>query len=188
MPRLPRLIAALAGGAALVGCASPLGDAFDTRENVGPCPPAGSIYDSARIVILDDGQSYSDIEYTGEITGVRLYCRYAGADPIEAELEIDFAFGRGPSGEAARHTYPYFVAVTRRNGTVLAKEYFSVTGEFSGEPVDAAQEVIRNITIPRADETISGSNFEVLVGFELTEAQLDFNRRGLRFRLDAQGS
>ena len=43
------------------------------------------------------GELYSDIEFTGEITDVRLFCRYTGDTPLEAEVEIDFAFGKGPS-------------------------------------------------------------------------------------------
>jgi hypothetical protein len=42
-----------------------------------------------------------------------------------------------------------------------------------------------SIEIPRATKDIAGANFEVLVGFELTPDQLDFNRNGKRFRVDA---
>jgi len=48
-----------------------------------------------------------------------------------------------------------------------------------------ASEDFERIRIPRADESISGANFEVLVGFIMTEEQLRFNRDGKRFRLDA---
>ena len=186
MPRLPNAFAALIAATALAGCASGVGDVFDTRQNVGPCPPAGSIYDSARIVVLDGGgETFSHIEYTGEITGVTLFCRYADADPLDAELDIQFAFGQGPQGAETRHVYEYFVAVTRRSGAVLAKETFAVEADFSDGPVSAAREQIERITIPRVDETISGANFEVLVGFVLTDEQLEFNRAGKRFRLDA---
>lgn len=188
MPSLPNAFAALLAAALLAGCSSGVGEVFDTRQNVGPCPPAGSIYDSARIVEFDEAgdETFGNIAYTGEITDVRLFCRYAGADPLDAEMEIAFAFGQGPRGEADSHVYEYFVAVTRRSGAVLAKERFAVEADFSDGPVDATREVIRRITIPRADETISGVNFEVLVGFELSEDQLAFNRAGKRFRLDAQ--
>ena len=46
-------------------------------------------------------------------------------------------------------------------------------------------EQIENIVIPRANPEISGENFEILVGFELTPEQLQFNRDGRRFRIDA---
>ena len=56
---------------------------------------------------------------------------------------------------------------------------------FAGGAIDGRKEVIQDIIIPRADETISGANFEVVVGFDLTDEQLAFNREGRRYRLDA---
>lgn len=181
------LIAAFFALAGLSACGNSVRGAFDTRQNIGPCPPAGSVFDAARIVTLDgNGERYENITYTGEITDVRLFCRYAGGDPIDAELEIDFAFGRGPAGASVTHTYSYFVTVTRRNAKVLARQEYDIRGEFDDGRLDAKRETIRDITIPRADETISGANFEVLVGFVLTDEELQFNRDGKRFRLDAQ--
>ena len=116
---------------------------------------------------------------------MELFCRYAGSDPIRADLQLDFAFGKGPLGTADSHNYTYWVAVTRRNGAVLAKEYFTVDADFRESVVDATRVELKDIIIPRADETISGVNFEVLVGFQLTDEQLEFNRAGKRFRLDA---
>ncbi len=185
MPTLPSRIAALAATGLLAACSNSVTDAFDSRQNVGPCPPAGSIHESARIVELTGGEQYSNITYTGEISGVEMFCRYAGTDPIEAELELSFAFGKGPAGRADEHTYPFFVAVTRRDGTVLAKQTYVVDARFDGGPVDGRTERVA-LKIPRADETISGANFEVLVGFALTDEQLAFNRAGKRFRLDAR--
>ncbi|MEM1106245.1 MAG: hypothetical protein AAGH87_07620 [Pseudomonadota bacterium] len=178
---------AAAGAAVLAGCNSGIGDQFDTRQNAGPCPAAASLYESARIVELEGGENFGNITYTGEITGVRLFCRYTGDNPLQAQLELDFAFGKGPLGAEDRHTYRYWVAVTRRNGNVLAKEEFFTEANFSNARVDAVEETLADITIPRMDETISGANFEILVGFVLTEDQLAFNRAGKRFRLDAQG-
>ena len=41
------------------------------------------------------------------------------------------------------------------------------------------------LVIPRALATTSGSNFEVLVGFEVTPQMAAFNRLGKRFRVNA---
>ncbi|MEO1552368.1 MAG: hypothetical protein AAFR82_00430 [Pseudomonadota bacterium] len=165
---------------------STIGNAFDTRQNAGTCPPAGAIYNAARIVDFEgDRQIFSDVEYTGEIVGVRLYCRYAATNPVRAEVEIDFAFGKGPAGDSNRHDYRYWVAVVRRSGKVLNKEYFDVQANFSDGPVTGTTEVLQQIIIPRADESVSAANFEVLIGFDLTEDQLTYNKEGRRFRLDA---
>lgn len=164
-----------------------LAETLDTRQNAGACPPVGSVYDAARVVQFNDGSEdvYTNIRYTGEITDVRSFCRYTGSNPLDAELEIDFAFGKGPAADANSHTFNYWVAVTRRNGKVLAKEYYSVNADFGSSRLDGETQKIDRITIPRADETIAGSNFEILVGFDLSEKELEFNRAGKRFRLDA---
>ena len=170
----------------LGACSSNIKEAFDSRQNVGPCPSSASVYEAARIVEFADGeQVYTNIAYSGEIIGVQLYCRYVADEPLLAEVEIDFALGKGPKGEARRHVYPYFVSVTRRNSRVLAKEYFAVEADFRNSDVVGKREIVNRIIIPRADEGISGANFEILVGFDLTEDQLTFNRAGKRFRLNA---
>jgi hypothetical protein len=180
----PLVLAALLAGC---GTTSRLAQSLDSTPNSGPCPVVGSVYDAARYVkfVTPEGKIYSDIAFTGEITDVRMYCRYTGNVPLVAEVEIDFAFGRGPQADGRTHDYPYFLAVTRRNGKVLAKEYFSTRAQFSRGDVTTVTEQVKRITIPRADESISGVNFEIVVGFELTPEQLAFNRSGNRFRLDA---
>ncbi|MFN3608265.1 MAG: hypothetical protein ACK4Y9_04295 [Hyphomonas sp.] len=181
------LAASLLAATAVTGCRSRLAQSLDSTPNAGPCPVIGSVYDAARYVKFADGagELYSDIAFTGEITDVRIFCRYVDDNPLDAEIEIDFAFGKGPQARGDSHTYPYFVAVTRRNGKVLARETFASDGEFRGKSVAGKTERVNRITIPRADSSISGVNFEIVVGFELTPEQLEFNRAGKRFRLDA---
>ncbi|MEL6324392.1 MAG: hypothetical protein AAGJ29_09600 [Pseudomonadota bacterium] len=182
-------LGALAALASITACGSSgVVRALDDRPNAGPCPTAGAIYEAARIIeFSDERESFRNIAYSGEITGVRLFCRYVEDEPLLAEVEIDFAFGKGPKGESRTHEYPYFVAVTRRNSRVLNRQNFLVTADFRSGQIATAQELVNRVVIPRVDETISGANFEVLVGFDLTEQQLAFNQAGKRFRLDAGG-
>ena len=183
-----RIFAVLSAFGLLAACSSSslLGDAFDSRVNSGACPPAGAVYLASRIVELEGGDVlYNNIAYTGEIIDVRLFCRYAGTDPVRAEVEVDFAFGKGPRATSSSHTYRYWVAVTRRSGKVLSKEYFDVRADFGGDTVTGKSELLQRIIIPRADDSISAANFEVLVGFDLTDEQLKFNKEGRRFRLGA---
>ncbi|MEQ3745344.1 MAG: hypothetical protein ABNH53_03815 [Henriciella sp.] len=184
-----RISALLAATAMLAACNSGSGlrDAFDSRQNAGACPPAGSVYTASRVVELSDPESptFNNISYTGEIVDVRLFCRYASDEPVRAEIEVDFAFGKGPQATSNTHDYTYWVAVTRRSGKVLNKERFTVRADFGNGDVIGASELVQRIVIPRADTTISAANFEVLVGFELTEDQVEFNKNGQRFRLGA---
>jgi hypothetical protein len=162
------------------------------RRNAGPCPLMGVLYDNARVVnfAAPDVQRYSNIEFTGEMQGIRGLCRYINEDPITMSIEVDMSFGRGPAATADRQTYRYWVAVVRRGRAPIEKAYFDVDVRWSrGEAVVTRTEEIENIVIPRANADTSGTNFEVLVGFELTPEQVQFNRDGRRFRIDAgQGS
>lgn len=168
--------------------------------NVGPCPPVRVLYDASRFVQVFGSERFENIGYTGEINGTQSSCRYIGNDPITVELAVDMAFGKGPRAAERTTTITYWVAVTQivrstdaATGQVLtadigplAKQRFTQTVTF---PEGADRVVlttdVTTVTIPRANERISGSNFEVLVGFELTPEQLQFNRDGKRFRIDA---
>ncbi|MET0181654.1 MAG: Tat pathway signal sequence domain protein [Caulobacterales bacterium] len=160
----------------------------DSRPNVGPCPLMGVLYESSRIVEFaqPNVERYANIAFTGEITGVNGLCRYVDADPIRMRINMQMAFGRGPAATAETKTYRYWVAVARRGMVPIEKQYFDVQVRFpAGQNVVTGPQEIREIVIPRATPETSGENFEILVGFDLTPAQLQFNRDGKRFRLDS---
>lgn len=160
----------------------------DQRPNAGPCPLLGVLYEGARKVefAVPGQERYANIAYTGEMEGVRGLCRYVDADPIAMSIEIDMAFGRGPASTSETHAYRYWVAVARRGRAPIEKQYFDIEVRFRGdEPVVRRTEEVQRIVIPRATAETSGENFEVLVGFDLTEEQIAFNRAGKRFRVDA---
>lgn len=175
----------LAGSAIALSSCSSIAGFTESRPNQGPCPAAGSMYEAQRVVMLTgEGETFSNIAFTGEITGVRLFCRYLDDRPIQAQIDIDFAFGRGPAAVSMTQEYRFFVAVTRTNRAVMEKEYFPVTVTFpKGADVVSKTETIGRVVIPRADQSISGANFEVLVGFDLTPEQREFNEGGRRFLL-----
>jgi hypothetical protein len=101
-------------------------------------------------------------------------------------MEALFAFGRGPQAAEPRKTYTYWVAVTNRNKQVITKEYFTIPVTFaSGQDRVLITEKLDGIVIPRANEKVSGSNFEVLIGFDVTPEMAEFNRDGKRFRVNS---
>lgn len=155
-------------------------------RNAGPCPFVKSLYDAARYVEFKEGREASaNVAYSGEIQGISAGCQYKDDNPIEVTMEVLFELGKGPQAEGRSKTYRYWIAVTDRNRTVLAKETFEMPVTFP-EGVDRVYvtENIGSITIPRAAITTSGSNFEVLIGFEVTPQMAAFNREGKRFRLN----
>ncbi|PZQ65089.1 MAG: Tat pathway signal sequence domain protein [Phenylobacterium zucineum] len=155
-------------------------------RNAGPCPFVKSLYDAARYVEFKDGREASGaVGYSGEVQGISAGCSYKDEQPIQVQVEVLFEMGRGPQAEGRQKTYRYWVAVTDRNRSVLAKEWFDLPVTFpEGEDRVYVTENISSITIPRAAVTTSGSNFEVLIGFDVTPQMAAFNREGKRFRLN----
>lgn len=150
----------------------------------GPCPYVKVLYDAARYhQFKNDQQTTSAAMWTGEINGIESECAYTGNDPIQVGMDISFSLGRGPQAEGQSNTYRYWVAVTERDETVLAKQYFDLPVTFANDQqkIDVNTR-IEGIYIPRADITVSGANFEVLVGFDVTPQMAEFNREGKHFR------
>jgi hypothetical protein len=153
-------------------------------RNAGPCPFVKSLYDAARYVEFRDGREASaQVGYSGEIQGVSASCAYKSDDPITVQMNVLFELGRGQQAPGSAKTYRYWVAVTDRNREVIAKQTFDLPVTFApGQDRVYKSETINQIVIPRATPTVSGANFEVLVGFEVTPEMAAFNREGKRFR------
>jgi hypothetical protein len=156
-------------------------------RNAGPCPYVKVLYDAARYVELKDNQAAtSAVGFTGEIENIASACEYKNAQPIEVQARLLLELGRGPAAGSDHKVYRYWVAVTDRNRAILAKQYFEVPVTFApGQDRVQRTEDITGITIPRADIKVSGANFEVLIGFDVTPEMATFNRQGERFRVNA---
>ena len=179
------LVAALVlGGCQSTKEALRVGEAGE--RNPGPCPRAFALYDASRIVEFNGAERFQNVGFTGEIASVRSLCRYYGEEPIVADLEIVMDLGRGPAATGDTAAYEVFVAPTRKNIEVLAKETIPVRVTFpAGVDTVRVTERVERITIPRANEGTSGENFEIVTGFVVTPEQRAFNSEGKRFRVSA---
>ena len=155
-------------------------------RNAGPCPYVKSLYDAARYVEFKDNREASAaVGWSGEIQGISAGCQYKDDKPIEVTMQVLFELGKGPQATGREKTYHYWIAVTDRNKAILAKQEFDLTVKFpEGQDRVYITENIGQIVIPRASIATSGSNFEVLVGFDVTPQMAAFNRDGKRFRLN----
>ncbi|MGV6801277.1 MAG: hypothetical protein ACWA5L_05080 [bacterium] len=172
------LLIALIG---LTGCTS-LKNNVGRRANLrnpAPCPNVVVLDDAARKIEFSGEQSAENVAWTAEILNIRSACRYFEDDPIEAQIDIDFSFGRGPAATGTTKNMTYFVAVTRTNRDLIAKEEFTIPVKFSGgRNVVSLTDSVNRISIPRKDNNISGVNFEIVVGLKLDKQQVIYNRSG----------
>ena len=157
-----------------------------STPNVGACPAVRVLYDNQRFVELTGPERFENVGYTGEIVNVSSSCRFVGSDPITINMQVDMAFGKGPRAQGASKDVVYWVAVTRKDIATITRERFTQRVVIpAGTDRVQVTTPVTTLTIPRANKDIAGVNFEVLVGFELTPDQLEFNRNGKRFRVDA---
>ena len=111
-------------------------------------------------------------------------CIYsAGNVRVDVKLILESVLGQqGQQTGAPSFTYPFFVAVTDQNNNILAKEVFSAAiTHKDGELRQTYFENLRQI-IPietRAD----GKRHKILVGFQLSDDQLAYNRATLALPL-----
>jgi hypothetical protein len=156
-------------------------------RNAGPCPFVKTLYDAGRYVEFKDNQEASAaVGYTGEIQTIASGCAYKADEPIVVGARILFEFGRGPQAPGRQKTYRYWVAVTDRNHAVLQKAWFDLPVTFpAGQDRVTVTDTVGRIVIPRKAASVSGANFEVLIGFDVTPQMAEFNREGKRFRPNA---
>ena len=97
---------------------------------------------------------------------------------IDMSLTFDGQLGPKVSEwktQSRSFAYPYFIAVTTPTGEILSKEVFAATLRYeAGETAIAQQEKIRQV-IPLRPDT-PPSSYEVLVGFQLTDDELNYAR------------
>ena len=78
------------------------------------------------------------------------------------------------------------MAITRKNIAVIDKQTFPLQVRFpEGADRISVTKTIEDYVISRANDTTSGENFEIIVGFEVTPEQRIFNSGGSRFRVNA---
>jgi len=184
MSRSQKLLLLLALPLVLSGCKT-VSETFEKKKNIGPCPAALVLWDAARKVEIHGAEKYDNVGFTAEVLGTRSFCKYSGNRPLTADLKIDMAFGRGPAAVGDTKEYKYFISVVRKNLAVIDKQIFSVNVHFKpGQSIVRRTERFGKIVIPRAKENTSGTNFEIIVGLELTPEELAFARSGKRFRVN----
>lgn len=158
-------------------------------RNAGPCPFVKVLYDAGRYIeFAEQKEASAAVGFTGEIQGISAGCSYKDDEPIDVRMEVLFELGKGPRAQGDSKTYGYWVAVTDRNKSVIAKEHFSLPVDFDGKDRVYKTDTINRIVIPRAQMTTSGANFEVLIGFDVTPEMAEFNRDGKRFRVNVAGT
>ncbi|HUO92725.1 MAG TPA: hypothetical protein VMU22_07380 [Rhizomicrobium sp.] len=154
---------------ALAGCQS------DKANN---CPGVSSLVETSIATVFKDDKSTdpSNILYTVEITDVHGSCDVdKTAVNSSTDVTVNFRATRAPNGAAASYKVPYFVAISQSD-RILAKKVYETGFDFEpGQTTTTFSASIESADVQAAKDKKT-FDYLILVGLQLTKAQLDYNR------------
>jgi hypothetical protein len=154
------------------------GETYDPLQATG-CPRVAIVADAAEVVEFrpGPGRDLTDVVARGVMGELGGACEYdSEAGTVTVEVQLPIVGERGPAATGDDAAFRYFVAVADPARTILAKEVFdtSVAFEEGQTRAGTVEELEQVIPIPSG---AAGAGYQVLIGFQLTPEQLDFNRR-----------
>ena len=158
-----------AAAAALCGC---------TTTDDAKCPLASALVDTSSLTELAQG---GQPVFTVQIHKVDADCDISKTDrTVQSSLDIDFTATRPDAGSAESFDAPYFVAVTLGN-RILSKHQYTVHFTFDAGQTTAEFQESQDSPNVHMEKSKHPYDYAVLVGFQLTHAQLQYNRTAGRY-------
>lgn len=145
-------------------------------EILPPCPRAVVGEGAGRLTRFDGaGEDPTNVVFEAEIGDLAGTCIYDDTE-ISVDMQIQIIASRGPAATDDSAGFNYFVAVTRTDKTILARETFDAVIELPGNQTrnEIIDEIEQTIPIPEGG---SGANLVIVVGFEMTSEELEYNRK-----------
>ena len=175
MSVLLRALALLSFPVALLALASCGAD-----KVIPPCPPVRIDSATADLTRFKDGAQPGDMKaaaYHAQLAGYKGQCKF-GKDKVDVTMDIDFTLEPGPAAKAGEPvTLYYFVAIPQFYPQPAGKQIMTVTHELPAYGKEAAHihESGVHVMIPLKKDQ-PGAAFDVYVGLQLTQTELDYNR------------
>ena len=170
--------------AVVVTLATTLLCACGTDRRRGLCPNASVLANTSQLTAFRDKMEGDPAGVAFEVTmnGVKADCSF---DPDEgttdSSISLTFRATRTPTGMAAEYSVPYYVAVTRDSTTIVSKKVYSASFAFRpGEASTTFSADVSSVPI-RLDNGKKPFDYGILVGLQLSQVQLDYNKKMGRF-------
>jgi hypothetical protein len=158
--------------------------ACSTDRKHGLCPTASVLSNTANATVFRDKMSGdpSGILYEVAVTGVTTDCSFDKDEgTADSSVTVTFRATRTPTGDAAEYSVPYYLAITRDSTTIVSKQILAATLTF--QPGEASTTFTANVpsTVVRLDNGKKPYDYAFLTGLQMTQAQLDYNKKMGRF-------
>lgn len=167
---LARIFAIAALSALLAGCAN----------KANPlCPGAAALVEAANMTGFPKGATPDPAHalYRVAIANVTTDCSIdPKARTADSSLTIHFVATRSPTGNATSYRVPYFVAVRQGENVITKKLFWARFGFAPGQATINFEEPISSTVVHIANDK-QPYDYQILVGLQLTRAQLEYNRK-----------
>lgn len=139
------------------------------------CPAALVLDEASRLTRFRDGggRDLTDVEFEAALGPVEGSCGWNDG-ALDAEMRVRIAVKGGPADTDNVARLTYFVAVIDRQDRVLNKAEFPFAAALSENDSFLGWDAPITLRIPLA-EGQNGADFRVVAGFQLSEAELDWN-------------
>jgi hypothetical protein len=154
------------------------------NDEVVLCPSATILAatDSLTVFRANAPMDPSGEAYTVGMSSVDSSCHYnKGAPDVPADLSFKVRATRAPSADGADYRVPYFMAVTQGD-RILSKNNFTLTIHFAPGSAAADQTVSMDETVIHLEEGHPATDYNLLVGFQLSDADRAYNEKRGRYR------
>lgn len=166
-------------------CALGLAACAGSSERAPACPRAAVLNDAATMTRFapGGGRDPLDIDFDVEIADLASGCQFdkkgKSFDRLVVAVAPVLVTTRGPANTSRKVEYVYFVSLIGPDGDIVSKQSFPVTVPFSGNQRQLTQRdddppVTIDIPLTRLEDAV---NYEVLIGLQLTEDELQYNRQ-----------
>lgn len=163
------LAAGIAVGA--VGCSG------DEKPRAQPCPNFLLLGNAGNITKFrpGPGRDITDVDFRAKIVNFVGSCAHTDSG-VEAEFFVEMTIDRGPANASREAGFEYFVAIPKFHPKPAGKQTFPVKVAFGENQTQLIYRDEISIEIPLGEKETAG-DYDVYLGFQLTAAQLEFNRR-----------
>jgi hypothetical protein len=153
-----------------------------SRRPPAICPRVAILDQGAYLTVFRPGAPKVDanIAYSAEITDIAISCRYTNdtLTTMEAYTTTTIVVRKGPAMQGGQVTIRYFIAVTDLRGAVLSKRVFNRRISLgNNQAVKHTHESWQSYDLRKGG---SGTSFETWTSFQLTDDQLEHNRKRLK--------
>ncbi|MBI1778457.1 MAG: hypothetical protein HYR63_24215 [Proteobacteria bacterium] len=147
------------------------------KEAPTACPRVAVLQDLSRLTEFREGtgRDVTDRRYEFAFAGLAASCTYDKTG-VTIEITVQIQAFQGLADRDGKARVQYFAAVLDPDGQVLQKEAFDTEAEFKGKQARVLLSEDLRQRIPLS-ERLKGPGYSVLFGFQLTEAQLQYQHR-----------